>query len=114
YYPDASTTHRNLLQHLLSFTAPEIRNPSPNVDVKSFSARFPSGGIHPLVHYALHADRLLRHSDRVSRKTIVDGLTEWAGEAEFWRRCAQAERERQNSFQPRPIDLIRCEPGLEE
>jgi len=114
YYPDAATTRQNLLHHLLSFTGPELRNPSPHVELKSFSERFPSD-IHPLIHYALHADQLLKQSaPPLEVKRRADGLAEWEGEAEFWKRYATVECKKRGTFRPRPLDLIRCEPGGEE
>jgi GT2 family glycosyltransferase len=114
YYPDAATTQQNLLQHMLGFTGAELRNPSPRVDLKSFSERFPSGSVHPLIHYALHGELLLTRSDRVAPSNAVDGLTEWSGEAEFWRRYADADRTKKAAFRPKSLDLIHCEPGAEE
>src|SRR5205085_3567164 len=69
FYPDAAGTHQHPFQHLLSFTGSELRNPSPHINLKSFSEMFPSDDVHPLVHYALHADRLLKHSDRSEEHT---------------------------------------------
>jgi GT2 family glycosyltransferase len=115
YYPDAQSTHQHPLEHLLSFSGFGLRNPSPHIDLKSFSERFPNGDVHPLIHYALHADQLLKHADTLPPgRKIADGLTEWAGEAEFWERCANVEREQREVFRPRPLDLIRCNPGGED
>jgi len=113
HYPDAAIAHQNLLQHMLGFTGSELRNPSPDIDLKAFSERFPSGSIHPLIHYVLHGDRLIGDSD-LPLPTSVDGLSEWAGEAEFSRRAAEVKTQRANAFRPRAVDLIRCEAGTEE
>ncbi|MEJ0075831.1 MAG: glycoside hydrolase family 99-like domain-containing protein [Alphaproteobacteria bacterium] len=114
HYPDAATTRQNLLYHMLGFAGPELRNPSPHIDLKTFSERFPTDGIHPLVHYALHADRLLKLSARELPPKTADGISEWKGEVEFSRRCAEVEQTRKNVFRPRPADLIHCKPGGEE
>jgi GT2 family glycosyltransferase len=114
-YKDAPPSGQNLLAHLLSFAGTDLRNPSPNVDLKSFSQRFPSGPVHPLIHYALHADKLLKGSlIYPALNRTAAGETQWPGEAAFWRRCAEVERQRRDSFHPRPLDLIRCEVGAEE
>jgi len=112
---DDAPSGQNLLAHLLGFTGPQLRNPSSHIDLKSFAERFPSGAVHPLIHYALHADELLKGSTitpPLNRR--VGGATEWPGEAEFWRGCEGIERERRNTFQPRPLELIRCKGGAEE
>ncbi len=122
--PDIRAAALNPLIHYVIAGAAERRDPSPEFSSRHYLEKYPDverAGDNPLVHFVLYGRQSGRQEGLSKRPDVLpcplppaDGQTEWTGEAEFWRRYREREEQRRNAFHPRPLDLIRCEPGGED